>query len=314
MSDTTNEHKSIIRTEKNKNYSVIHNEVARRSDLSARAKGVYYYLMTLPDNWTLYKRELYKHFTEGRDALNKAFKELEDAGYIAKQPKREEGGKVNGWNYTMYESTELLKNRNTVNPSDGKPATTKYLPQLNTNNTNGDEKSPVKEERQVNDNNYVTSFLASFNDSLTANEQLNDSTHVEAGVVALYQLLTDPTELVSLARFLRAEAIDKKKAGSTPGRYAAYMLKSNPAAILDRYQKDKQQAAPPVHVQQKTVFDEWEEEHAGMSEEEIRKEEEEIKRQAKELAKRFKPNNVLSFPDNSTKESEETETAAMPLF
>ena len=40
--------------------------------------------MTLPKDWKLYKEELVTHFTEGKDAINTAFKELEKAGYINK--------------------------------------------------------------------------------------------------------------------------------------------------------------------------------------------------------------------------------------
>ena len=47
---------------KTENYTIVSNEIFRRSDVSARAKGVYAYIMTLPDDWKLYKSELYKHF------------------------------------------------------------------------------------------------------------------------------------------------------------------------------------------------------------------------------------------------------------
>jgi hypothetical protein len=128
----------IIRREKSENYSVIYNECFQNPELSARSKGIFAYLMTLPDDWKIYKRELSKHFKEGRDALNKAFEELEACGYITKKPERDAGGRLGGWDYTVYESTELLKTRNTDNPLDGKPVTTKYLSSESTN--------PTKEE------------------------------------------------------------------------------------------------------------------------------------------------------------------------
>ena len=133
----------IVRREKSENYSVIYNECFHDDSLSARSKGVFAYLMTLPDDWKIYKSELHTHFREGRDAISNALKELEDAGYVTKKPVQDGSGKLGGWDYTVYESTELLrtrteslKNRNTVNPSDGKPVTTKYLSLQSTNNTN----------------------------------------------------------------------------------------------------------------------------------------------------------------------------------
>ena len=66
----------IIRREKNKNYSVISNECFKDISISARAKGIYAYVMTLPDYWKISKKELYKHFVEGEKALDTAFNEL----------------------------------------------------------------------------------------------------------------------------------------------------------------------------------------------------------------------------------------------
>lgn len=129
---------SIIRREKTDNYSIIHNECFRNDRLSARAKGLFAYLMSLPDDWKIYKSELQNHFTEGRDAINTAFRELEEFGYVDKEPVQEENGQLSGWNYTIYESSELLENRITENPSDGKPATTNNLSKPNTDHTNSE--------------------------------------------------------------------------------------------------------------------------------------------------------------------------------
>lgn len=127
---------SIIRTEKTENYSVMCNEALKRKDLSARAKGIFAYLMTLPNDWKLHKDELFKHFTEGRDALNKAFMELQNNGYIEKNVGRKRDGKVNGWDFTVHEKVPydwkpvVRKNRRTENQ-----LLLNTEPKLNTNNT-----------------------------------------------------------------------------------------------------------------------------------------------------------------------------------
>lgn len=118
---------SIIRTDKNRNYTSINNTCFQDPQLSARAKGIFAYIMTLPDSWAIYKSEIYSHFAEGRQAIDTAFKELEKFGYIAKTPKRGIGGKLSGWDFTVYETPQTLQetdlretdspeNRNTVNP------------------------------------------------------------------------------------------------------------------------------------------------------------------------------------------------------
>ncbi len=48
----------IIRREKNKNYSIISNECLKNPKISTRAKGMYAYIMTLPDDWVIQKGEL----------------------------------------------------------------------------------------------------------------------------------------------------------------------------------------------------------------------------------------------------------------
>ncbi len=116
--------KQTIQRIKNKtdNFTIVANEIFQRSDVSARAKGIYAYIMTLPDDWKLYKSELYKHFSEGITAIDTAFKELEELGYITKERVKGEGGKFSGWDYTIKESvekTDPMENRLSVKPKSG---------------------------------------------------------------------------------------------------------------------------------------------------------------------------------------------------
>jgi uncharacterized phage protein (TIGR02220 family) len=106
------------------NFTIVSNEIFQRSDLSARAKGIFIYIMTLPNNWKLYKSELYNHFTEGITAIDTAFSELEKLGYITKERHKGEGGKFSGWDYTIreeVEKTDPMENRPSVKPISGNP-------------------------------------------------------------------------------------------------------------------------------------------------------------------------------------------------
>ncbi len=116
--------KQTIQRIKNKtdNFTIVANEIFQRSDVSARAKGIYAYIMTLPDDWKIYKSEIYKHFSEGITALDTAFKELEELGYITKERHKGEGGRFSGWDYTIRESvekTDPMENRLSDNPKSG---------------------------------------------------------------------------------------------------------------------------------------------------------------------------------------------------
>ena len=102
---------------KTENFTIVSNEVFKRNDVSARAKGLYAYIMTLPDDWKIYKQEIFTHFSEGKNALDSAFKELERLGYISKEKAKNEKGQFVGWDYTIYESatedieTDRMENR-----------------------------------------------------------------------------------------------------------------------------------------------------------------------------------------------------------
>ena len=145
----------IIRCQKTENYSVMSNECLRNGKLSARAKGIHSYLMTLPNNWKINKDELRSHFTEGRDSFNSAFRELEENGYIHKEPAQENGsGKLNGWNFVVVEISEtspdsskqesgIPVDRTTGKPSDGKPTPIKYLKKVSTNPKKGNKNYPT---------------------------------------------------------------------------------------------------------------------------------------------------------------------------
>lgn len=123
----------FIKRAENRSFSVIANACLRDPKLSARCKGIYAYLMTLPDDWVLYRQELDKHFREGRDALNTGFMELMHAGYVTRRPRRT-AARFDGWIYTIHEetvNTDSLKTRQTVIQGDGESVTTENLLKVN---------------------------------------------------------------------------------------------------------------------------------------------------------------------------------------
>lgn len=70
------------RKKRDSEFSTVYNNPFQRDDMSAKAKGILIYLMTLPEDWTLYKKQLITRFTEGKDAINSGLAELEKHGYF----------------------------------------------------------------------------------------------------------------------------------------------------------------------------------------------------------------------------------------
>ena len=126
MAETT-----FVRSKKQRDYTTMDNTFLRDDTLSAAAKGVFAYLLFLPDDWTIYQSELCKHFSNGKDSLRKIINELEEHGYIIKEKVKGEKGRFGGYRYIIIEQP-CLKDR------DGKSATespTSENPPLpNTNN------------------------------------------------------------------------------------------------------------------------------------------------------------------------------------
>jgi len=143
----------IITPENPKNYCIVCNEVARRTDLSARAKGIYYYLATLPPNWELQQQEAEQHFTEGREAFKTAFRELITTGYIIPSKVKDAKGRLQGWKYNvLWSSTEMQETDTPENRNRKNRQTENLCPEnpqlLNTNllNTNLTNTNLTKQE------------------------------------------------------------------------------------------------------------------------------------------------------------------------
>ena len=102
---------SIIRVQKTENYTIIHNELLHNPNISAKAKGIFAYIMTLPNDWVIHLSELTNHFSDGRDSISSGFNELIENGYAIKEKINNEDGSL-GWFIQVFEvskSTEEIE-------------------------------------------------------------------------------------------------------------------------------------------------------------------------------------------------------------
>ena len=120
---------AVCRVEKSENYTVMSNYHLSDPRLSLKAVGLLSKMLSLPENWDYTIRGLTCICREGRDAIQGAIVELEEAGYIQRQQRHDENGKFAGNEYVIHEAPL------TENPSTGKPLTGKP-PQLNTKSIN----------------------------------------------------------------------------------------------------------------------------------------------------------------------------------
>lgn len=105
----------IIRVIKNKNYSVIANNIFRDKNISLKAKGLLGLLLSLPNDWNLNIMGLTKITKEGKHSISSTITELIDNKYIERNTLREKG-MFKGYQYIVYEKPKAI-NWDTVVPT-----------------------------------------------------------------------------------------------------------------------------------------------------------------------------------------------------
>lgn len=130
------------------NFVTVHKNFIHDPNISWKAKGILLYLLSRPDDWQVYEKELEKHCLDGRDSLKNGIKELETTGYIVRTRKRDDKGRLREYEYSVYEQPTQngLSNvgkTNTGLSNVGKPVPTNndFTNNELTNNNNTDNDS-----------------------------------------------------------------------------------------------------------------------------------------------------------------------------
>lgn len=120
-----------IKLNKKDNFTIISNSVLKNANLTLKAKGLYAYMWSLPDDWDYSVAGLTKVLKEGKDAIKEALKELEREGYLVRTILRA-GGKFADMDYILHETPQRVPF--TENPQAENPFT-ENPQQINTNKT-----------------------------------------------------------------------------------------------------------------------------------------------------------------------------------
>jgi site-specific DNA-methyltransferase (adenine-specific) len=84
-------------------YSTIPTKILNDKRLSASAKGILAFLLSLPKNHNIDKKDLPDYFKEGYYSLNKAFEELVKARLVHKVEVRNKKGQFKGFEYQVHD-------------------------------------------------------------------------------------------------------------------------------------------------------------------------------------------------------------------
>ena len=103
------------------NFTIIPNDIIRNKSLSDRARFIFCYMASMPDDWKFYQGVMAKELGYTKDTLRKYIEELLETGYLNREQRRETG-KFDSYDYTLNftpsgKNTDTVKTRNGKNPT-----------------------------------------------------------------------------------------------------------------------------------------------------------------------------------------------------
>ncbi|MFD2868508.1 DnaD domain-containing protein [Kurthia populi] len=98
MSEQQNE----LQRRKRRSFTQIDNEIVNNEEISWQAKGMMLYLLSKPDGWSFYEKDLTNRATNGKDSVRSIIKELLDYGYLKRGKRlRNDKGNLGGYKYVV---------------------------------------------------------------------------------------------------------------------------------------------------------------------------------------------------------------------
>lgn len=150
----------IVRSRKNgkSRYTPINNDICQSRILTCEQKSILVHLLSLPENWVVYKTNIWKDMNIGRDRFNKAWVGLVDLGYIVSIRMFKPNGQLKGYNHIVYEEpvlpeSQVTKDQFTEIQYTGNQSVNKVIT-LESNNT---------QSNNLKSNNTSTSILGKNN-------------------------------------------------------------------------------------------------------------------------------------------------------
>jgi len=98
---------SVMRVQIQKGFTILSNSVLENPNLSFKAKGLWAYCMSRPDNWQFHVTHLATISKDGIDAIYSAIKELEKVGLV-KKTQINENGSFGPVDYIIYPEIQII--------------------------------------------------------------------------------------------------------------------------------------------------------------------------------------------------------------
>lgn len=159
----------IIRSKKNgkSRYTAVSNSIIQDNTMTLDERMTLIYLLSLPEDWIVYKTEIWKRMNVGRDRFYKIWKVLEERGYIISEKQTNSLGQIIGYNHVVYEepnTTQEQPKNNLKQPTllpeiqeTGFQYTENQVPETQVVNKVIRKQSNKKESNNIKNNNIINS-------------------------------------------------------------------------------------------------------------------------------------------------------------
>lgn len=89
-----------------KRYGQAPNSLLNCPEISLKAKGLFTFLQSKPDGWSFSVKKISFQTKDGQESVNTAIKELEELGFLSREPMKDKKGQWSGYKYTLRENIE----------------------------------------------------------------------------------------------------------------------------------------------------------------------------------------------------------------
>ena len=94
----------IVKSKSTERFTTLPNMLIKSKTLSLDEKGLLSYLLSLPSDWVIYKKNLYNNLPDKPGTIDRAFKGLQNKGYILSVKMHDFAtGRFVGWNHIVYD-------------------------------------------------------------------------------------------------------------------------------------------------------------------------------------------------------------------
>jgi len=162
------------------NFTTIPNSVIRNKTLSDRARFLFCYMASMPNDWQFYQSAMAKELNYSKDTLRKYMEELLATGYLIREQRREKG-KFDSYDYTInfspcMENTDTVKNGSGKIPNREKSTITNKDFEQRKNNTNKDFNKGCEFENPLPETKIKNPFSRqAYHDSLNTDSDPKES-------------------------------------------------------------------------------------------------------------------------------------------